>query len=266
MDGDTDIDYVVTNFGLNTKYHASAESPALLYYGDFDNTGKFSLIEAEYEDETLYPVRGRSCSTHAMPFLADKFHTYREFALADLSQIYTKECLTDAHRFAATSLESGVLLNDGAAHFEFIPLPRLAQASPSFGIVLTEVDGDGIADMVIAQNFFSPQVETGRMDGGLSLLLRGNGDGSFEPIWPAESGLIIPDDAMSLTTTDLNGDGWPDLLFGINNGPPRLYLHQGGREGRVINVRLKGRAGNAAAVGARVTLTLDNTRQQTAEV
>ena len=104
------------------------------------------------------------------------------------------------------------------------------------------------------------------MDGGLSLLLRGNGDGSFEPIWPAESGLIIPDDAMSLTTTDLNGDGWPDFLFGINNGPPRLYLHQGGREGRVINVRLKGQAGNSAAVGARVTLILDNTRQQTAEV
>ena len=31
LNGDGQIDYVVTNFGLNTKYHASAEKPALLY-------------------------------------------------------------------------------------------------------------------------------------------------------------------------------------------------------------------------------------------
>ena len=266
MDNDDDIDYVVTNFGLNTKYHATAEQPSLLYYGDFEGTGKFSLVEAEFEDETLFPIRGKSCSTHAMPSLAEKFTTYRDFALADLSQIYTQKCLTDAHRFAATSLESGVLINDGAAHFEFVPLPRLAQAAPGFGIVLTEVDGDGVADLYVAQNFFSPQVETGRMDGGLSLLLRGNGDGTFEPVWPAESGLIVHQDAKSLTTTDLNADGWPDFLVGINNGPPHVYIHQGGANGRVLTVRLEGRAGNAEGVGARVTLHLDDGRQQTAEV
>ena len=38
-DGDGDMDYAVTNFGLNTKYHASAEHPILLYYGEFDNSG-----------------------------------------------------------------------------------------------------------------------------------------------------------------------------------------------------------------------------------
>ena len=266
LDNDGDIDYVVTNFGLNTKYHATAEQPSLLYYGDFEGTGKFSLVEAEFEDETLFPIRGKSCSTHAMPSLAEKFTTYRDFALADLSQIYTQKCLTDAHRLAATSLESGVLINDGAAHFEFVPLPHLAQAAPGFGIVLTEVDGDGVADLYVAQNFFSPQVETGRMDGGLSLLLRGNGDGTFEPVWPAESGLIVHQDAKSLTTTDLNADGWPDFLVGINNGPPHVYIHQGGANGRVLTVRLEGRAGNAEGVGARVTLHLDDGRQQTAEV
>ena len=38
------------------------------------------------------------------------------------------------------------------------------------------------------------------------------------------------------------------------------------RTGRIINVRLKGKTGNASAVGARVTLTTSDTKSQTAEV
>jgi enediyne biosynthesis protein E4 len=130
LDNDGDLDYVATNWGLNTKYHASREQPALLYYGDFDNSGRMRLVEAEYEDEVIFPVRGRSCSTHAMPFLAGKFRSYRDFALADLSAIYTDACLSDAQRFAATTLESCALINEGT-HFRVVSLtatcPELAQ-------------------------------------------------------------------------------------------------------------------------------------------
>jgi hypothetical protein len=87
LDGDGDFDYVVTNFGLNTKYHASADKPALLYYGDFEGQGRATLVEAEHEDTVLHPVRGKSCSTRAMPFLGKKFTTYRDFAQATLGEI-----------------------------------------------------------------------------------------------------------------------------------------------------------------------------------
>ena len=147
LDGDGDIDYVVTNFGLNTKYHATAEKPTLLYYGDFDGTGNMNLIEAEFEDESLFPVRGRSCSSNAIPSLRQKFDSYKSFALAELDEIYETQRLENAHRFAATTLESGVLINDGSGRFEFRPLPRLAQVAPSFGVVLTELDGDGHCDL-----------------------------------------------------------------------------------------------------------------------
>ena len=36
LDADGDTDYVVGNFGWNTKYHASESQPTLLYYGDFE--------------------------------------------------------------------------------------------------------------------------------------------------------------------------------------------------------------------------------------
>jgi hypothetical protein len=271
LDGDRDIDYVVTNFGLNTKYHASLERPTLLYYGDFENNGRMQLVEAEFEDNTLYPIRGKSCSTKAMPFLRDRFRTYRDFALADLSDLYSERCLSAAHRFEATTLESGVLLNDGNGKFQFRPLPRLAQASPAFGVVIDELNGDGRPDLYVVQNFFSPQPETGQMDGGLSLLMLGNGDGTFQPVSPQQSGLVVTGDAKSLTKTDLNGDGLTDLVVGRNNDRPLCFLRQpassgSGSAANPIRVRLAGHPGNLSAVGARVTVWLRDGSTQTAEV
>jgi hypothetical protein len=266
LDGDGDIDYLVTNNGLNSKYHASADVPTLIYYGAYDDSGEKQLIEAEYEDETLFPMRGKSCSTRAMPFLAERFDTFDDFAVASLSDIYTPECLEGATEFRANTLESGVLINDGSATFRFEPLPRLAQAAPGFGVALADVDADGHPDAVIAQNFHAPQPETGNMDGGTGLFLRGRGDGSFEFVWPDESGLLIPGDGKSLAVTDFNGDGWVDVLVGLNNAPLHAFFNLGHPDGRPFVVTLGGRTGNPTAVGARVTVLLADGSRQTAEV
>jgi len=69
FDGDGDFDYVVGNNGLNTKY----ETPALLYYGDVDGSGRKRILEAEMEKGKCFPIRGLSCSSNAMPFLRKKF-------------------------------------------------------------------------------------------------------------------------------------------------------------------------------------------------
>src|SRR5262249_22827903 len=88
VDHDRDIDYVVTNVGLNTKYHASADRPVVMYYGDFEGYGAPQIVEAETVDNKEWPIRGRSCSTDAMPTLADRFKTFHAFAMADLQDIY----------------------------------------------------------------------------------------------------------------------------------------------------------------------------------
>jgi len=266
IDNDKDIDYVVTNIGLNTKYFGSAQKPTLLYYGKFDGSGKMRLIEAAYEDETLYPIRGKSCSTNALPSLAKKFTTYKAFASAALEDIYSPRQTNKALKLELNNLSSCVLLNDGSGRFEIQPLPRLAQASAGYGVVLTEVDGDGNADLYLVQNFFSPQLETGNFDGGLSLLLTGNGNGAFKPVWPHESGLTVPGDAKSLIISDTNEDDWPDFLVGVNNGGMLTFEKLPSVTNRIFTLRLKGKSGNPTAVGAKATVHLTDGSTQTAEV
>jgi hypothetical protein len=269
LDGDGDIDYVVTNFGLNTPYSGSVENPALLYYGDFTPDGSGAerprIIEVMFENGIAYPFRGKSCSTHALPSLGNKFTLYEEFADASLEDVYSPRCLSDAQEFTATTFESAVLINDGSGRFNFRPLPRLAQASPGFGVVLTEVNGDAHADLFIVQNFFGSQPEVGNFDGGVGLLLRGDGDCRFTPVWPDESGLVVPGDATALTTTDLDGDAWPDFVVAVNDGLLQAFRHQGKSTNRILKLRLEADPGNPTAVGARVTLQLEDQLPQTAE-
>ena len=59
IDNDGDFDLIAHNFGKNTKYKASDQHPVLLYYGKF-GTDEMRMVEAKFEDDQLFPVRGKS--------------------------------------------------------------------------------------------------------------------------------------------------------------------------------------------------------------
>ena len=108
----------------------------------------------------------------------------------------------------------------------------------------------------MAQNFHGPQVETGRMDGGLSLWLRGNGNGQFAATGPRESGISVRGDAAGASLVDFNQDNCPDLLVSVNNGIMEAYDNRARQmtKNRFIKVQMKGPPGNPTCVGARVRL------------
>jgi len=269
LDNDGDSDYVVTNVGLNTKYHASTEQPATLYYGDFAGSGRANLVEAHWEDETELPVRGLSCSSGAMPFIADEFATFDAFARADIEALLSPARVETAERFTAVELRHGILLNNGDATFDFEPLPIAAQIAPAFGVVSGDFDLDGNLDIYLVQNSFAPQHETGRMDGGLSLLMLGDGVGGLQAVWPSESGLFVPGDAKSLTVSDVDSDGLADFVVGRNDDSVLVFRRRNTAESKQdqsITIRLAGRPGNPGGVGAKLTAVRADGSHQSTEI
>ncbi|MFT7463729.1 MAG: hypothetical protein ACI9EF_002076, partial [Pseudohongiellaceae bacterium] len=266
LDGDGDIDLVVTNLGLNTRYSATAEHPLHLWYGDCDGGGVNHLLEGEYDGDRLVPVRCRSCNTETFPFVAEDAPTFLAYAQAGLHDMFPEFLLDEAQALSVNTLESGWLANDGAGHFLWKPLPRLAQLAPGFGLALEDLNGDGTVDIVISQNFYGAQAETGRFDGGLGQVLLGDGRGAFFPIPPWSSGLRMGADGKGLAMSDFDGDSWPDLLVGANSAPLHAYYNLRNPQGRMVSVDLLGPPGNPSAIGARVTLTRANGRREAAEV
>ena len=245
FDGDGDVDFVATNFGLNTRYKATPKQPVRLYYGDFDGTGESQLIEALYEGHAWYPRRDLDALRNAMPALMSKFKSFDVFGRATLADIFSQEQLDSAQVFKANTLESGVLINEGQFRFRFEPLPALAQVAPSFGVDVGDVNRDGCLDIVMAQNFYSSQLETGRMDGGVGLLLLGDGQGKFQTVWPDQSGIVVPADARHVRIVELNSDGRPDLVFAVHNGESRAFLHRASEPASASSLSLGGRAGKS---------------------
>lgn len=266
VDRDGDMDFVVTNFGRNTKYHPKLDKPAHLYYGDFDESGNKQIVEAAVKNDGLLPVRGKSCSQNAMPFLREKYPTYHSFASQLLPDIYTPSCLEESLHLTANDLDSVILINQGDGTFVFRALPAIAHVAPSYGAALIDLDADGNLDLAIGQNFFGPQRETGRMSGGVGAILRGDGEGNFKPLWPNESGFVVREDATALTVTDLDADNAPELVIATNNGPLRAFTLSSQINSRFITIQLQGLAGNPLAVGARITITFDDQSTQTMEM
>ncbi len=267
FNGDGKLDYVVGNIGLNTQYHADPAHPALLLYGDFEGEGgQPEIVEAYYQGDRLYPWRSRTDLGASIPSVLKRFPKNNGYARATLDEILGKDQLAAAQRFAATEFQSGVFLSqpDGTFHFE--PLPRIVQIAPVQSLVAGDFDGDGHADIYAVQNSFAPIAAIGRLDGGLSQLLRGDGHGHFAPVPVAESGLLVPGDAKALAVFDPDQNGGPGFLITRNNNTTLAFRNKGAAGRHFLRIRLRGPAGNPTAVGARITVVMADGSTQTSEV
>ncbi len=269
VDGDGDVDYITGNHGLNSGYRASAQDPLWLYRGDFEDTGQTNLLVVLSERGVLYPERGRRALMSAFVRLAENHPTFQSLAGATLTNLFSREALARAFKVHVNSLESGVWLNDGHAHFTFVALPALAQVSPSLGLVSLDWDGDGHPDLGASQNVFAMNMEAGPQDGGMGLLLRGLGGGRFDALYPGASGFAVPGDGRGIGILDMNQDGLPDLLVGVYGGKLQAFENRAADRSpslTAFGIRLRGSAGNPFAIGSRIVVSFKDGSRRLAEV
>jgi hypothetical protein len=253
LDGDGWLDLVAVNLGLNTRYHASQQEPALLYAGDVNGDGSQDLIEAEYIDGVMWPIREFGMASMQVPELKTRFSTFKAYALAKLSDIYGP-ALASLQRNEARELGHTVFWNEGGTQFRPQRLPTPAQVMPGYGVAVADLDNDGREDIYFAGNSHSAEPMTMAFDGGVSVWLRGLGDRQFEAVGSQLSGLLVPQDAKGVSVADYDQDGWLDVAVGTNMGPLRLFHNRGVQGRSALRVWLDGPSTNPMAIGARVVV------------
>jgi len=205
FDNDGDMDYVAGNLGLNYKYQATPKEPFEVFADDFDNNNRKDIVLSYYNFGTLFPVRGRSCSSQQIPSIATKFENYNSFAVADVSEVYGEEKLKTAEiHYKAKNFASSYIENLGNGKFKISNLPNAAQFSSVNKILVSDINNDGNEDILIAGNLYSSEIETTRNDSSIGLYLTGNGKGKFKAVEPYQSGLYIPGDVKDLATININ--------------------------------------------------------------
>jgi hypothetical protein len=220
LDGDGDQDYILGNLGLNYKYKASPDAPFTINYADFDLNGKNDIVMGYYNFGVQYPVKDLAYSSQQIPELAGKFPTFHDFASHSLEEIYGADLLNQSLEYKAEMFQSICLENLGNGEFDIHELPMQAQVSSINGIIVKDVDKDGIKDLIIAGNMYGSEIETARNDAGVGLFLKGKGDCSFQAIPMFKSGLSLPYDVKELKEIKLKeGTG---ILSGVNDGPVRI--------------------------------------------
>ncbi|MGX1929756.1 VCBS repeat-containing protein [Flagellimonas sp. 2504JD4-2] len=221
FDGDGDMDYVVGNLGLNYKYTASAKAPFEVYSTDFDDNGTNDIVLGYYNQGSLFPLRGRECSSQQMPFIKEKFPSYHSFGSANLVEVYGKEKLEQALHLQSKTFASVYLENLGASKFNVHQLPNEAQFSSINAIQIDDFDNDGLQDILVAGNLYQSEVETPRNDASIGLLLKGKGNSTFEPLPHKKSGVFLNSDVKKMRSIALvnNNKG---ILVASNNDSLRL--------------------------------------------
>ena len=220
-EGDGDMDYIVGNLGINAKYKAKPSKPAHVYASDFDENGTIDIVLSKKQGDINYPVRGKECSSQQMPFIAEKYPTFSEFAESSLESIYTEEKLAKALHLQATEFHTSYLINEGNGKFRLEAMPIECQFSPINESIVVDINKDGNQDLLLVGNLYGAEVETVRYDAGMGVCLIGDGLGNYTSVPISVSGFYCPGDAKSMV--QLQGVNSKLILVGKNNSKLEVF-------------------------------------------
>ncbi len=217
IDDDGDLDYLLGNWGANTKFKASNKYPMKMYYADFDRNGSTETIVTTEKDGSYYPLSGLDELSGQMVSLRKKFNTYKGFAGKTIDKVFDKKDLESAILLEVHELKSGYLENNNH-HFTFVPFQSELQVSPITSFLNYDFDKDGKSEILAAGNYFGVKPFHGRFDSFSGAMIKSEND----VVLGHQIGLEFAQKSIRhLNIITLNNK--PYLLVTINNDMVQVY-------------------------------------------
>ena len=221
VDHDGDVDFVAGNLGLNSRFKASADKPVTMYVNDFDHNGSVEHIICQYNGAKSYPMVLKQDLVEQIPSLSKKYMQYENYADQTINDIFTPEQLKSAVKLEADDLATSLILNNGDGTFSIRPMPIKAQFSITYAICLDDLDHDGNLDMILGGNLYGVKPEIWLYDGSYGLVLKGKGNGGFEPVFAVDSGFKVHGEIRDITVLDTPKGKY--IMVARNNDRVKLF-------------------------------------------
>ncbi|WP_269685798.1 VCBS repeat-containing protein [Flavobacterium lacustre] len=172
IDQDGDEDYLVGNWGMNSKFKASKEFPMKMYYDDFDTNGSFETIVAVEKKGQYYTTMGLDeLAEQFSGMLKKKFNSYKSFAGKTLEEVFDPKMLEKGTLFEVHNLKSGYLKNENGK-FTFVPFSNKMQVAPITCFVKSNFDSDAKEEVFAAGNYFGVSPYHSKFDGFSGALIK----------------------------------------------------------------------------------------------
>ncbi len=218
IDHDGDEDYLVGNWGMNSKFKASQDFPMKMYYDDFDTNGSFETIVAIEKKGQYYTTMGLDeLAEQFSGMLKKKFNSYKSFAGKTLEEVFDPKMLEKGQLFEVDNLKSGYLKNDNGK-FTFVPFSNKMQVAPITCFVKSNFDSDVKEEVFVAGNYFGVSPYHSRFDGFSGALIKNE-----KTIFLGNQiGIDLTQKAVRhMDIVNFNGKKY--LLITINNKKVELY-------------------------------------------
>lgn len=219
FDQDGDMDLIAGNLGLNSRLKASTSYPTRIYAADFDDNGQIDPILTWYQEGREYPILRKDLLTTQLPFLKGRIRRYAAFGKASIQEIFTAEELQNAQVLEANYFETSYFENTGQG-FKLLPLPVEAQFAPVKDILVNDWNKDGLADLLLIGNDYTPEVELGRIDASSGTLLINKGAAKWQVIPNRVSGFWATEEARKIARVGNK------VVVANNNSAAQVYQWQ----------------------------------------
>ncbi len=222
LDGDGDLDLVLGNKGTNWYLKTSKEKPAKLFVNDFDNNGTIEQIFSKNFNGKDVPLSLRRELAGQIPSLKKEILKFEDYAKKSVQDLFAEKIIENSQIKIAHTFESGIAYNNGDKSFTFKPLPARIQYSCVNSILTTDLNKDGVLDIILAGNNFHHKPQFSRFDASFGDVLLSEGKNGYQWVPNATSGIMVRGQVNDMVWFNA-GSGKKYVVMGINNDYPKIY-------------------------------------------
>lgn len=221
IDNDGDNDLLLGNIGENFYLRPTQENPARLWIGDFDGNNISDKIITRTIDGKNMPVFLKRELTDQIPSLKKQNLKHGDYAVKSIQELIKKEQLNKGQVKTFNYGSSCIAVNNGKGNFTVKKMPSEIQLSSVNAIACTDINNDGLVDIVLGGNEFDFLPQLCRIDASFGSVLMNDGKGNFASLSPAETGLQLHGEIRDIKI--INQGKGKSGLFLQNDDFPLLY-------------------------------------------